>query len=343
VSFGVRLPVAGALASRDAIRSAALHAAELQFHSVWAHDFLIWTRELDRIHVSCGSVEAVEQFDPPPTFHESLTTMAFVAGLTPDSPLRFGTSVLCLPYRNPVIAARQIANIDQLSGGRYILGVGVGAPKDIKNRDFEVLGVPRERRYARTREYLLAMKAIWGEDVSSFEGEFVSIPELEFSPKPAQKPHPPIWFGGSGPTTLKLIAELGEGWIPGLMRPEDFAEKLDIIHQHMTELGREDRKLTVGAEMTAVSIAATTDLAVESARRTVDSVIEGYGGGAHGTVDERRVTETTLMGSPDAIIERVKDFQTVGVEHFELKFVYHSVEHLLDQMKLFAAEVMPNV
>lgn len=339
----MRLPVAGPLASKHAIETTALAAADLGYRAVWVHDFIVWTRELDRKHISCGSLEAVESSDPPPIFHESLTNLAFLAGVTSGRDIRLGVAVLCLPYRNPIIAARQIANIDVLSDGRLILGVGVGAPQDTGNRDFEVLSTPRAGRYERTEEYVRTMTTIWTDDVSTFSGEYVMLPPTEFFPKPIQKPKPPIWIGGSGPKARRMVATFGDGWLPGLtMRPPDFPEKIDEIRGIAQEIGRADFDLEVGIEITGASIATSSSEARRSANRTLESVVRGYGGGSHGSVTIDGLLEFTLIGSPDEINQKVDAYVANGVDHFELKFVYHSLAHLLEQMELFSEQVMPH-
>lgn len=336
LDFGVRLPVAGPLASKAAIDQVTARVVDLRFSTVWVHDFIVWTRFLDRAHVSCGSLEAVEAADAPPIFHESLTNLAYLAGITSGTDVKLGVAVLCLPYRNPIVAARQVANIDVLSEGRLILGVGVGAPKDRNNRDFEVLGVPRKGRYARTTEYVHAMQEIWTKERSSFEGEYISFPEEEFYPKPVQQPHPPIWMGGSGPTTLAMIAQFGSGWLPGLMKPEDFPDKLEEINRLAEENGRKDFNLTVGAEITTC-IGRTTQEARDIGHRTLMSMTEGF------PISEEQAYRAALMGSPEEIVDQIGNFAEVGVTHFELKFIYHNIPQLLDQLELFDAEVISKV
>lgn len=333
LSFGVRLPVAGPLASREAIERVTRASGALGYSTLWVHDFIIWTRFLDRAHVSCGSVEAVDEAGLPPIFHESLTNLAFLAGLTSGSDIKLGVAVLCLPYRNPIIAARQVANIDVLSGGRLVLGVGVGAPKDRNNRDFEVLGIPRKGRYGRTREYVRAMQSIWMDDVSSFDGEHISFPPEEFYPKPLQRPHPPIWLGGSGPTTLGMIAEFGSGWLPGLMAPSDFPEKLEHIYTAAEEIGRVEFDLTVATEITTC-IGETRDEALEIGKGTIESMTEGF------PISLEQAYACALFGSPEEIREQVAAYEAVGVTHFELKFIYHKVDQLLEEMELFSNEVI---
>lgn len=335
VTFGVRLPVAGPLASVSAINKTVDVADRLGYTTAWVHDFLVWTRFLDRAHVSCGSVEVVDDYSGPPIFHESITNLAYLAGLTNGRDIRLGVAVLCIPWRHPIIAARQLANIDVLSGGRLDLGIGVGAPKDRNSRDYETLGISRERRYGRTKEYVRAMRAIWTQDVSSFDGEFVEFPETEFYPKPVQDPHPPIWLGGSGPTTLGMVAEFGDGWLPGLLTPTDFTEKLGEIDRKADEIGREVLDLTVGAEITAC-VATTHEKADEMSRKTFESMTEGF------PMTLEQAYACGLMGSPEEVTEQVDKYVKAGVRHFELKFIYHSVDQLIEEMEIFSREVAPN-
>jgi alkanesulfonate monooxygenase SsuD/methylene tetrahydromethanopterin reductase-like flavin-dependent oxidoreductase (luciferase family) len=334
VTFGVRLPVAGPLADKAAIDTAARRAVELGYDTLWVHDFIVWTRFLDRAHVSCGSVEAVDVADAPPTFYESVSTLAYLAGLTNGTATRLGFAVLCLPWRHPIIAARQVATIDVLSGGRVTLGVGVGAPKDRNSVDFETLGIPRERRYARTRDYLRAMRSIWSDDIASHDGEFTSFPPTEFFPKPAQSPHPPIWLGGSGPTTLGILGEFGDGWLPGLLSPEDFPPKIAAIHQAAEAAHRSDFDLTVGAEITAC-IAPTHEEAERTGTATFRSMTEGF------PISMEQVLACGLMGSATEVQDQVGRFVAAGVRHFELKFIYHTLAQLLEEIEQFRAEVVP--
>jgi len=160
IDFGFRLPVSGPLATPASLRRVAARGEELGFDTLWVHDYIIWTTQLDRTHISCSSWEVIEAAgeDAPPLFLESLTNLSFVAALTTRA--RIGVAVLCLPFRNPIVAAKQIANVDVLSEGRLVLGVGVGAQKSTHNVDFEVLGIPRKDKYIRTKEYLRVMQEL---------------------------------------------------------------------------------------------------------------------------------------------------------------------------------------
>jgi probable F420-dependent oxidoreductase len=138
----------------------------------------------------------------------ALTAMAFLAGAT--SRIRVNSMVLVLPYHHPVNLAKAMSTLDNLSGGRLTVTVGVGmAPVE-----FAALGVPFQHRGRITEEYVRAMKVLWTEDRPTFDGEFVQFADIVFEPKPVQRPHPPIWFGGRSLVSLWRAAREGDGWAP---------------------------------------------------------------------------------------------------------------------------------
>jgi alkanesulfonate monooxygenase SsuD/methylene tetrahydromethanopterin reductase-like flavin-dependent oxidoreductase (luciferase family) len=193
MKFGIRLPVAGPLANPMHIRNAAVRAESLGYDSVWVHDFIGWTKDMDKHHVSCGAIELVKD-DTTPVMFETITNLAFLAGITDR--ITIGSAILCTPYRNPVVQAKQLACIDALSDGRLVVGAGVGALKRI-GLDFEVVGVPRGDKYERTYEYVELMRNVWEQEYPAYEGEYVTLPQTEINPKPLQQPLP-IWFAGRG-------------------------------------------------------------------------------------------------------------------------------------------------
>lgn len=333
--FGVRLPVAGPLANTEDIRRSAIRTEELGFDALWVHDFIAWTTFQDQHHVSCGSREAVEEAGAPPTFFESLTNLAFLAGITSD--IRLGIAVLCLPFRNPIIAAKQVANIDVLSNGRLILGIGTGAPKSTHNVDFEVLGIERKTKYHVTREYLRVMKAVWTMDNPSYEGEYFSFEETEIWPKPVQKPYPPLWTGGHGPTAMDITAEYSTGWIPPWIPPEEYPERIRNLNQLAEEKGRGGTAFDIATEV-YVSLADTRDQAISSAEKTLGVLTEGF----DHTATQEAIAAAGLIGSADDVGEKIAKYVEAGVNHYEMKFIYHSVDHLLEQLEHFASAVTPS-
>ena len=335
--FGVRLPVAGPLASPTAIRRVARRAEELGFDALWVHDFIAWTSYQDRTHVSCGSLEAVEAAGPdqPPIFFESMTNLAYLAAATER--IRLGVAVLCLPYRNPVIAAKQAACVDVLSDGRLILGIGVGAARVTHNVDPEVLGVSRTDKYDRTKDYFKAMRAVWTQERPSYEGPFISFPETQIDPKPVQKPYPPIWVGGGGPKSIDIAAEFATGWLPPWVSPDEYPARIQGLYDAAAEKGRGDVKFDIATEV-YVCVGRTTEEAVANSRHTLGVLTEGFADDA----TPAAIQAAGLIGSPEAINDKLARYVEAGVKHYEMKFVYHTVDHLVEQLELFQQEIMPN-
>ena len=142
----------------------------------------------------------------PAPFFEPVSLLGWLAGVTDT--MEIGTTVLIVPYRNPLEIARVFANVDQLSGGRFILGVGIGWAQE----EFQGLRVPFRSRGAITNEYLEAIKLLWTQDVASYEGKFASFKNVHTAPRPVQTPHPPIWVGGPSEAALRRTVCYGDAW-----------------------------------------------------------------------------------------------------------------------------------
>ena len=144
----------------------------------------------------------------PAPFYDPFVTLAWLARLTRR--VELGTTVVILPYRHPLHTARLAANVDRLSGGRFIFGVGVGWAR----QEFEALGVPFERRGAMSNDYLAAIKAAWTSDLASHAGPFVAFRDVRTGPRPVRTPHPPIWVGGASDAAMRRAVRLGDAWHP---------------------------------------------------------------------------------------------------------------------------------
>jgi probable F420-dependent oxidoreductase len=339
IEFGVRLPAGGPLASADNLRASALRAEQLGFDALWVHDFIVWTHMQDKNHVSCGATELIND-DTVPLFYESLTNLAFLAGITTRP--RLGVAVLCVPYRNPIVTAKQIANIDRLSNGRLILGVGPGGAKDGHNKDFEVLGVPRAKKWSTTAEYIKIMREIWTDPTPSYEGEYVSFEPTDINPKPVQNPIPlwgvgHIWKDGQVPKSFGITAELCDGWIPGFVEVDQYPVGIQQLKDLARQAGRGEVDFTVANEI-AGCIAATDEEAFRKSDATLGVFTEGF----QSSPSQERIRAASLVGSPETVRRKVQDYVDAGVQHFELKFIYHSIEDLLGQLELFANEVTPH-
>jgi probable F420-dependent oxidoreductase len=155
----------------------------------------------------------------------AFTAMAFIAGAT--TRIRVNSCVIVLPYHHPVVLAKAIATLDVMSGGRVSLTFGVGHAE----HEFDALGLPFHRRGRLTDEYVEAMRVLWSEDDPCYRGEFVQFEGIKFDPKPVQRPHPPIWFGGNSTAALRRVARYGTGWMPWLVKPEELADRLNELRQ----------------------------------------------------------------------------------------------------------------
>ncbi len=154
---------------------------------------------------------------------EGVTSIAFLAGATRD--IQVYTSVLVLPYRNPLLLAKQISTLDFMSGGRVVLGVGIGHLE----KEFELLGVSRRDRAAITDEYLRALDVLFREERPAFEGDWVSFDDVVFEPKPVRQPHLPVWIGGNSPAALRRAARFGDGWVPWRITSEELPACIETL------------------------------------------------------------------------------------------------------------------
>ncbi len=165
-----------------------------------------------------------------------LATLAYLAGIT--SRIRLGVSVLVLPYRPAVLTAKQAATIQELSGGRLILGVGVGWMKP----EFEALGVPMRKRGALATETLRVMHHLWDDDTPRpYHGELVNFPAFVFLPRPSR---PPIWIGGNGPNAIERVLRYGDGWHP-MLRAAELKTAVGELKKRARQAGRPDPEIIV--------------------------------------------------------------------------------------------------
>jgi probable F420-dependent oxidoreductase len=347
-NFGVRLPVAGPLASPDAIIKSAREADRLGFDVAWVHDYITWNKTLDSVHISCGSkasfLEGIEQPNYTPNFFESIVNLAFIAGVTER--IRLGTAVLILPYREPLVTAKQLACLDVLSKGRLDLGVGQGAAKTTLNTENEVMGVSRATKVRHTREVLDAMIEVWTKDLATFQGEFVNFEDAEVFPKPVQAPHPPLWIGGSAEKSLDLVAEYADAWLSWGVSAENFVPAIDDINQRLVKRGRDPEKFVAGTEI-QIYLADTVEQARGDVLPTMEAFEEGYAGvtGSKYSPDPdvlATMWKSSLIGTPETVSEEIQRYLDCGCTAFELKFIYDDVQQMLDQWHLFAEDVMPN-
>jgi probable F420-dependent oxidoreductase len=334
VSFGVRVPNSGPLASVENIVRAATEAETLGFDSVFVHDHVVWSSAMHRHHISSGAHEALLD-DQTADFYESLTTMGYLAAVTQR--VQIGVACLVMPNRNPIYAAKQLATLDHLSGGRVLAGVGLGSKATLESDEFEVFGVPFSKRGRITDEYIEAMKAIWEQPLASYEGQFVSFKNAEIFPKPVQKPGPPLWVGGWTDHAARRTGRLGDAWVPGWLSPAEMGRGAELVRQTATEHGRDPDAITIAVEKLTV-IDRDHDRAMERAIPTVQTSSKTY----ERDVDQIQFAlDRHIFGSVEDVKRRVGEFVENGVTHFELKLIYPTMDELTRQMELWAEEILP--
>ena len=211
----------GFTATPEGIIETACQAEALGFDAVLLNDHII----VD------GSPRALTSWG---NTYDPLIALSYVAART--TRIRIGTSVLIMPYRNPVATAKMLATLDQMSGGRVIAGVGTGWHE----AEFAALGVPFHERGARTTEYLRLWQACWAPDPVTFQGQFFSFANMYIKPKPLQQPYPPIWIGGSSRAALRRAAAFAQVWQPTQMPPADLREHQAYLRQACAKIGRQD-------------------------------------------------------------------------------------------------------
>lgn len=198
----------------DVIATICTHAERAGFDSLWFGDHVALPRSEANVFGNA--------------YLDVFPLLGYVAAVTER--VTIGTNVLVTPYRNPVVTAKEVATIDRLSGGRVVLGVGVGHVRG----EFEALGVPFEERGRRTDEYLRAMRVLWEQDCASYEGEWVRFHDLCPLTRPVQQPLP-LLIGGDGPRSMRRALEHGAGWAPGQGSIRRLADKVDLLRSMSRE------------------------------------------------------------------------------------------------------------
>lgn len=291
--------------SIEAMGAAARRAEELGFSSISISD-----------HTVCPVGPAAAGVTPVWYDWSVLTT--YLAGWTERARL---VCCVVLPHRRLLPMAKQIATIDTLSGGRFTLVACAGWLRP----EFEVLGVPFGERGAITDEYLRAMKVLWTEDAPRFTGRYVSFSDIIFEPKCAQRPHVPIWIGGSGKRPLERVLELGDGWMPMGGDPDQkLAEVVARTKADAKARGRDGDALefryTIEVGRRGSALAHLSEIVTSSSE-----------------------TATVPRDSPDAAAEAISRLEAVGFTELAVNFGGDSAAECLERLEWFAAEVIPLV
>jgi probable F420-dependent oxidoreductase len=307
----------------DAVQLA-VTAEQLGFESVWGND-----------HLSTQAYVRTE-FDRPPNFFDPLGYLAYVAARTDR--IRLATCVLVLPFRHPVVAAKQLATLDQLSEGRLVAGVGIGAYRE----EFEALHPGRtlhRGRYA--EEAISALKVLFEQRRASFDGEQIRFADVESYPKPVQSPLP-ILSGGNSAGSKDRAGRLADGWLPACLTPDEVAAGRRSIAESAERVGRTLPPSFEVALQVGVSVAATREEAEERFRASqIYAHMRSLAGSTLKDQQDGDLLSRNLVGTPDDVVDQVQAYLDAGVDTFAgLLFAANTVPETVEAMKLFSAEVI---
>ena len=317
MKYGFTLPGRGHLATPERLGIIARKGEEFGFDTLLTGDHILVPKNISSVYPyteggefpGSGSGESMEQ----------ITLLSYIAGQT--SKIRLVTSVLIVPHRNPLIAAKSLATLDLLSEGRLVVGVGVGWMRE----EFQALGLPPfEERGAVTDEYIRAFKVLWTEDDPHFEGKYISFDDISFLPKPVQKPHPPIWVGGESRPALRRTAELADGWYPlgsnptfPMGTPEQLKAGLERLAGYAERFGRDPST-------------------IETIYRTHQFELLKQAGGPD---------RLPFVGDADQIAGDIRQYQDMGVTSMVWDFLRQTddLDSMLGLMEDFSTQVWPKV
>ena len=293
MKFGLCIPHYGKALPIGDLRTTLENAEAMGFDSVWVSDHVVTP---EHMQASVG-----------PIFYDPFVVLTCAAALTRR--VKLGSTVIVVPYRNPLVVAKMVATLDALSEGRIILGVGAGGAPD----EFSALGLPSHQRGRRTDEYLRLMVALWTQDPTDFQGRFFSFTGVRFGPKPVQKPHPPIWVGGRSDAALRRAVAFGEAWHPTSMALPALKERMARLKELSQQAGREQ-----GPAVT-----------IHQGIRVDKSPVPG---------EDRRPGR----GTPQQLREDMERYREMGIPAVVCRFSAGDFDELWQAMESFATGVIPH-
>ncbi|HEY9499327.1 MAG TPA: TIGR03619 family F420-dependent LLM class oxidoreductase [Terrimesophilobacter sp.] len=301
----------------------AVEAERLGFDSVWGND-----------HVTTQQYVRAE-FPEPPRFYDPYLYLAYVAAET--TTLRLATAITVLAFRHPVVLAKQAATLDQLSGGRFILGVGIGAYREEAEAMWPGAKLHRGRQ---ADEFLQALELLFTERRASYAGEFISFTDVESYPKPKQTPLP-ILSGGNAPGSRERAALYGHGWIPAVLSPEEIAAGVADITAIAQKAGRTlPADFDVAPQFSVVLGKDTKDAVAKFEKTQLYLHMRSL---AASTLKDQQGswTNRNLVGNAEQMLDQVRAYAAAGVTTMSaLLFACNTVEETLDAMAEFAETVM---
>ena len=303
MKYGFSMVMGGKDATPDTFFRMAERAEALVLDSLWLSSHVVIPPQ-----VKSGFALVPGRMHPPhwhEGYWEPFMALSFLAAHT--TRITLGTSVTVLPMHNPFEVAKQVAEVDQLSGGRFIFGIGVGWFEE----EFEVVGQNFRNRGARADDAIGLMKRLWADDPVTYEGRFYSCEGVSFAPKPVQRPHPPLWVSGMSRAAVRRAAQHGDAFHPVEVSPEKVAETRKELDLEGEKFGRAPGSVEIGVK-------------VPLAFR-----------------DEPG--EFPTQGTPQRIADGIKRYIEAGTTHFAFDYVPEKADVALDAMERFAQEVRPRL
>ena len=306
MKYGISIIVRGDDATPAVLGSVAEKAEAVGLDALWASDHLILPKQTVSRYPSTKDGQFPDFWKK--SYFQAFSVLNYLAAKTER--VRLGTSVLVLPMRNPIEVATQVAEMDRLSNGRVDFGVGVGWFTE----EFEALGYSFRERGARTNEGLDICKALWKEGPATFNGRFYSFEEAHVGPKPVQRPHPPIYIGGSTDAALKRVAKYGDVWHPLKPTPEQIIEIKPRLDAALAAEGRSGDGFPIASKLTLTFQDGPPQPGQEPAE-----------------------------GRPRDIIDALKRFRDVGTTEFCFDVKAETEQATLDTIERFVQEVRPKL
>jgi len=316
MKFGFNAPTAGPLCGAADITRIAIAGESLGYDYLTFSDHVVIPKDISTKYPYSDTGEFPSGAGG--ARHEQLIEVAYIAAKT--TRIRLVTSVMVVPHRPALLAAKQLSTIDVLSGGRLTLGIGAGWLKE----EIEALGSPYAERGAVTDEYLAAFRELWTAKSPSFAGKYVAFDNFDFEPKPIQQPGPPIWVGGESGPALRRTARIGDAWYPIGTNPSFPLDSLKRLDAGIAKL----RKLT-------------TEAGRDPAAVTVAYRIQKYGPTVPATAGdgERRL----FAGTPTDIITDLRALHSLGVSHVDVGFSAQTTDGAIAELKAFRDAVISRV
>ena len=304
LKVGVVLPTYRALANAENIVRAVALSESLGFDSVWVTDHIV---------VPSASLEAFG-----PTFFEAMTVMSYVAGITRT--VQIGAAILIVPYRHPVLLAKMLATADQLSGGRVVLGAGLGWLET----ESSLMGVPHRRRAKIADEALAVIRACWESEVPEFHGEVFDFADFHFAPRPHAGRSLPILIGGASTAAMRRAARLGDGWIGDGLTFEELEMSLAQLASELKAAGRQRDEM---------QIAMRTGLQVVADRGAITESPSEKGWKSDEFVSEGR---TPFRGVREEVVSDFRRAAELGVGHLIFEFPVSRGEETMELFEVLA-------